>query len=75
MDEMVCFCIGITRSRIVQAVRGGAHTLKNVQEATGACTGRRCKELNPTGRCCSGNILEIIRQETGTTPKDDCCCR
>ncbi len=74
MDEMICYCIGVTRSRIVQAVRNGAHTLKAIQESTGACTGNRCKELNPRGRCCSVDIIEIIRQETGTGPKGDCCC-
>lgn len=74
MDETICYCIGVTRSRIIQAVRHGAHTLEAIKEATGACTGKRCRELNPEGRCCSGDILEIIRQETGTTPKDDCNC-
>jgi len=74
MDEIICYCVGVTRNRIVQAVHNGAHTLKAIQESTGACTGNRCKEFNPKGRCCSGDILEIIRQETGAEPKDGCCC-
>lgn len=48
MDKLtkVCLCKAIPRSRIKAAIKGGAHTLKEVQKATGAgsggCGGRRC---------------------------------
>ncbi len=71
---MICYCIGVPESRIVRAVRKGAHTLKAIQESTKACTGDQCKELNPKGRCCSVDILEIIKRETGKKPAKECSC-
>jgi len=52
-DKTICYCKGVTERTIVEAVRQGARTLAHIQDATGACTGDRCKELNPKGRCCS----------------------
>lgn len=76
MEKTVCYCIGVTEDTIVSAIHGGARTLEAVQEATGACTGNRCRELNPKGRCCSEDILELIRRETGTSSSSKCsCCR
>lgn len=48
MDKLtkVCICKAISRARIKTAIREGARTVKQVQEATGAgsggCGGRRC---------------------------------
>jgi NAD(P)H-nitrite reductase large subunit len=38
-DEMICFCIGVKRGRIVAAVEEGAHTVEAVRRATRACGG------------------------------------
>lgn len=73
-DRIICYCHNVKESSIVQAIQEGAHTLKAVQELTKASTGNRCKELNPQGRCCSSDIIAIIKRETGTEPKTDCCC-
>ncbi len=71
-DRIICHCIGVTEGRIVQAIREGSHTLKSIQESTKACTGNRCKELNPKGRCCSGDIITIIKRETGYEADANC---
>lgn len=48
MDKLtkVCLCKAIPRSKIKAAIKNGARTVKEVQEATGAgsggCGGRRC---------------------------------
>ncbi|HCW04244.1 MAG TPA: (2Fe-2S)-binding protein [Clostridium sp.] len=48
MDKLtkVCLCKAIPRSKIKAAIRNGAHSLSEVQKATGAgsggCKGRRC---------------------------------
>jgi len=73
-DKTICYCIGVTESRIVQAIRDGARTLRDVQKATKACTGNQCKEKNPKGRCCSDDILAIIKRETGSAPSSKCSC-
>lgn len=42
----VCLCKAISRATIKKAIKNGAHTLQEVQKATGAgsggCGGRRC---------------------------------
>lgn len=73
-DRIVCYCINVPESRIVAAVRAGAHSLQEVKEQTGACTGGRCAEMNPTGQCCSADILEIIEREAGVSPSASSCC-
>lgn len=37
-DEIVCTCLGVTAGAIKDAVLGGAHTLDEVKEITGAGT-------------------------------------
>ena len=58
--QTVCYCKGVSKATIVQAIRNGAHTLEAVQQVTGAGTGSECKTKNPSGRCCSGDIRELI---------------
>jgi bacterioferritin-associated ferredoxin len=74
-EKIICYCLKVTEQEIIQAIRGGAKNLKQIQETTKACTGNQCKQLNPSGKCCSSDIIEIIKRETGTEPKNDCCCR
>ena len=38
MNEVVCYCMNITKGAIKEAVDSGSHTLEEVQEATGAGT-------------------------------------
>ena len=44
----VCLCKAISRAKIKDAIKEGAHTLDAVTKATGACTGGcngfRCKD-------------------------------
>lgn len=61
-DEIICYCLGITRRQILAAVENGAETLRDIQEMTGACTAGDCKEKNPKKRCCSGDIIGILNE-------------
>jgi NAD(P)H-nitrite reductase large subunit len=74
-DKTVCYCINVSESTIVKAIKDGAASLRDIQQATGACTGNSCKELNPSGKCCSEDICSIIKRETGSEPQSaGCCC-
>ena len=72
-DKTVCYCIGVKESTIVRAIQAGAHTLKAIQKTTKACTGKMCKQMNPKGRCCSGDVLDLIKRVTGVKAKCKCC--
>lgn len=58
--QIICSCKGITKAVIVQAIHDGARTLDDLRRITTACTGTECKTKNPSGRCCSEDIQELI---------------
>ncbi len=74
MEELICYCKNVSKTEIQSAILKGAKTLKDIQEATGACTGNRCKELNPNQRCCSVEILAMLNSEETGQPKHCTCC-
>ncbi len=75
-DEMVCYCGSVRRSTIVDAIRRGVRTLQDIQKATGAGVGTRCRELNPKGVCCHSDILAILEEVLGSEGGScGCCCR
>jgi len=76
-NEMVCYCAGVTRASILEAIANGAATLADIQRMTGAGIGSRCKELNPKGVCCHADIREILQDARGSSsvpqPGGSCC--
>jgi len=76
-NEIVCYCAGVSRATIVDAIRHGDTTLKEIQQRVGAGVGTRCKELNPKGICCHADILAILEREVvprGGASKSCSCC-
>ena len=76
-DEIVCYCRNVNKKTIVAAIEEGQTSLTQIKEATSACTMGNCKELNPSGKCCSGDIQELINlytPEDGGSPSGSCCC-
>lgn len=61
-EEIVCYCSRVTKAQILDALNNGTKTLNDVRKMTGACTLGKCKELSPTGKCCSPEIVDIIEQ-------------
>lgn len=55
-----CPCKVITRAKIKDAIKAGAHTVEDVAKATGACTGG-CK-----GYRCKPLINDLIRTHLET---------
>ena len=49
-NEIICYCSNVTKADIIKALDNGAKTLKDIQNATEACTKGMCKELNPKGK-------------------------
>ncbi len=60
----VCYCIEVDEVTIVEAIKNGADSLSKVKEMTKACTGNECAEKNPSGKCCSKDIKELIQLHT-----------
>lgn len=66
--QIICYCKGITKGAIVQAIHDGAGTLDDIRRMTTACTGGECKTKNPSGRCCSTDIQELVTVYTELSP-------
>jgi NAD(P)H-nitrite reductase large subunit len=60
-DKIICHCRNVTQNEIEIAIQMGAKTLSEIQKITGACTGNQCKVFNPSGKCCSGDILGLLK--------------
>lgn len=64
MDEekIICYCSNVSKKEIVDAILSGAKSLDDIRRITKACTVGRCKELSPTKRCCSPEIMKILEE-------------
>ncbi len=72
MNQTICYCKNVSKKVILDAIKDGAKTLKDIQEKTGACTGNQCKELNPSGKCCSEEIENLLN--ISNSKGCSCCC-
>ena len=50
VEEMVCYCSGVTKAQILDAIQAGARSLEQLKASTGACTLGKCAELSPRKR-------------------------
>jgi NAD(P)H-nitrite reductase large subunit len=76
--QTVCYCKDVSRATIVRVIRNGARTLEAIQQMTGAGTGTECKTKNPSGRCCAGDIEELIAlhgRSSNESSSGTCCSR
>jgi len=75
MSNIICYCKNVTVDEIERAVVKGAKTLSDIQAITGACTGNKCKELNPLGRCCSEDIKAMLNDDNSKGNSHCSCCK
>lgn len=61
-DEIICYCSKVTKRQILEAIKNGAVTFKDIQKSTNACTVGNCKEMSPKKICCSRDILDILKK-------------
>ena len=75
-NELVCYCVKVDKQTIVSSIQDGNNSLDKIKEATGACTGNKCKQLNPSGKCCAVDIkalIQIYGENIDDNSKCDCC--
>jgi NAD(P)H-nitrite reductase large subunit len=71
----ICYCNDVTLGEIRAAIKDGAKSVDDIRDMTGACTGNRCEELNPSGGCCETDILRVLSACTGSTGPSEKCKR
>lgn len=64
-SKIMCYCSNVTKEQIIAAITNGAQTLDDIRKVTDACTIGRCKELSPRKRCCSSDILRLLKESSG----------
>jgi len=76
-ERLVCFCSQVNKKTVVEAILNGASEVKMIQKETKAGVGKRCHELNPSGRCCHSDLkalLNIYGTKKSDNNASDCCC-
>ena len=69
--EIICYCSNISKEKILISIENGAKSLQDIKNMTNACTLGKCKELSPTKKCCSANIIKILNENISHV--SDCC--
>ena len=64
----ICYCSGLTRGEIKNAVNNGCKTIDEVQDFSGKNITGNCKEKNPLGQCCHNSFLFEIQQALDQKP-------
>ena len=59
-ETIVCYCNNINKGKIIESINKGNISLEQIRIDTKACTNGNCKIKNPSGKCCSNDILKII---------------
>lgn len=61
-NRPACYCKNVLEGKILDELinKQCCDSLIDIQEFTGANTGKNCAITNPTGRCCGKQIKEII---------------
>lgn len=60
-SQIVCPCLGLSKSAIRAAIAAGAFTLPLLKIMTGAGRGRDCAHKHPLGRSCEADLAELLR--------------
>ena len=58
----ICYCAGLTRGEIKDAVRHGCKSVKEVHKYTGKNGSGHCDERNPLGKCCRNVFVKTIEE-------------
>ncbi len=67
----LCYCKQVTEEDVVEAIRKGAKSVKEVEEMTGIGNGGHCMITNPSGRCCRNYYLSFIESVLKKTFSDE----
>ena len=74
-NTKVCYCNKVTLGEIKKAIADGARSVDEIRDATGACTGNRCEELNPSHGCCETDIEKVLSTFVGGKPPSGSSCK
>jgi hypothetical protein len=74
VSRPVCYCFGHSVADVLDAnADDGSNRI--VEEITAACRRGldRCEHENPQGRCCLGNVRQLLRHKDTSSDDPGCC--
>ena len=66
IGEYVCYCNHVREEDIVNAMRNGGSTVKDVIKITDAMKNSNCAINNPKGTCCYSDIVYVFNKHKGS---------
>jgi NAD(P)H-nitrite reductase large subunit len=67
----VCYCFGYTRQMILNEMAHTGHSTTaekiKAEVKAGNCA---CEIKNPSGRCCLGDVVEVVKQRTSLNNRE-----
>lgn len=73
-QDIVCYCGNVSRGALEVAIKAGAKSIEDIRWNTNACKDNRCKQTNPSGKCCEDEIKQMIRDIHGCLDDQCSCC-
>lgn len=49
-NRMICYCSNVSEKEVRDSIENGAKSMKDIREATRACTVGKCREMSPKGK-------------------------
>lgn len=59
-DEIVCWCVKVTKGQVCDAIAGGSTTLDTLHHQLGILRGKYCADVSPRGRCCCQEVVALL---------------
>lgn len=59
-NEIVCWCVNVTKGQVCDAVSEGFTTLDALHQQLGILRGEHCSDVSPRGRCCCQEVVALL---------------
>lgn len=74
-ERLVCFCFEHSVQDVIRGTNPGSPSIRESIKAACKAGRDRCAVENPQGRCCLGNVGQVIHEHegSGAQHRADCC--
>jgi bacterioferritin-associated ferredoxin len=69
----ICYCSNLTNHDIINVIKNGCNSIKDVQDYTNKNITGKCRYKNPLGKCCRDVFLSVLNQSEESSVRS-CCC-
>lgn len=70
-DEIVCWCLGVTKGQLCEAIHSGHDTLEKLQNKLGILQDHDCAQKSSLKRSCSREVVSMLMYNALCCQKKD----